>query len=637
MSNIYFNINNKTNQNEMNTSQAHYIKLRPVILKKRQVSSNKNNGNNLKKFILETYTRKNTFNRNGNEEEFSKYTEKLENSLKGYHMSYSSDYDEDEDNNLDKYLNKKDKQIIQKIHDLNNSYDNRIMSPKSKEYNIKIEINEMNYPNPIKSLGIIRNNRHIYNELNKNIITRQSDSFNKQIEEIEHYNMKFNKKMPKIHITDLLFKNSLNIPGGVVNLKKTINLPTLQQKGKKELKLFCYYRYPIKCYPEGREQFSICMNNNDIIITGGISTNMKHFSIWSLNILKLEWEKINQNLPMNNRYGHTALALNNKLYIFGGKTKYSNSSIINGLEIFSFTNNSYLSNISSGEMPEYRRNHISIFIGTNMFIHGGINENGKILNDSYILNINKLKWYKCIIDKNCFWPKLYGHACSLVVPLSNLCNPKFNIYSYAQNEDNKKKLIKEKGLFVFGGKSKEEGGLTNQLWILIIGKKPLEWIRPETKGKPPMPRYFHTMNFYESGNYLIVHGGRNDSFSENSALNDTYLLNLENFEWMEAILYSDVNNFIIPGRYGHQSIIFIDKLIILGGMNNNNYLGCSLFVINLDFSYTNILKRMSDSELLEIEKKKNIRANDKIKNIKKNYKLKELKLDNNNIKLPKII
>ena len=637
MNNIYLNNNTKTNQIEKNTNQAQYIKLRPIILKKRQVSSNIKNANNLKKFILETYTRKNTFNRNENEEEFSKYTEKLENSMNGYHMSYSNDYD-DEDNSLDKYINKKDKQIIKKVHDLNNSYDNRVMSPKSKENNIKIEINEMNYPNPIKSLGIIRNNRHIYNELNKNIITRQSESFNKQIEEVENYNMKFNKKMPKIHITDLLFKNSLNIPGNISNIKKPINLPSLQQKGKTELKLFSYYKYPIKCYPEGREQFSICINNNDIIITGGISTNMKYFSIWSLNILKLEWEKLNQNLQMDNRYGHTGLALNNKLYIYGGKTKYSNSSILNGLEIFSFSNNTYLSNISSGEMPENRRNHISIFIGSNMFIHGGINENGKILNDSYILNINKLKWYKCIMDKNCLWPKLYGHACSLVIPFSNLCNPKFNIYSYPQSENNKKKLIKEKGLFVFGGKSKEEGGLSNQLWILIIGKKPLEWVRPETKGKSPMPRFFHSMNFYENGNYLIVHGGRNDSFSENSALNDTYLLNLENFEWMEAILYSDVNNFIIPGRYGHQSIVFIDKLIILGGMNNNNYLGCSLFVINLDFN-TNILKKISDSELSEMKRKKDIGTNDKPKNYKKHLKLKlkELKLENNNIKLPKII
>ena len=630
------NINcNSNNQNDKKTNQIHYIKLRPVIIKKRVSSNVKKNQSNLKNYLLNTNKRKNTFSNEEYEEDFYKYTEKLQNTMNSYQMSYGKK-DEEEDKSFDKYINKKDKQIIQKVHDLNNSYDNRIMSPKNKDCNIKIEINEMNYPNPIKSLGIIRHNRHIYNELSKNILSRQSESFSKQIEEIEQYNMKFGKKMPKIHITDLLFKDSLNNPlGNLLNKKKEINLPSLIQKGKKEeLKLFSYCKYPVKDYPEGREQFSICFKNRDIIITGGISSNMKNLSIWSLDILKLEWEKINQNFQIDNRYGHTALALNNKLYIFGGKTKYSNSWVLNGLEIFSFNNNNYIHNNEGGVHPENRRNHIAIFIGQQMFIHGGINENGKVLNDSYILNVHHLKWNKCLIDKNCHCPKLFGHACCLVVPLMYLYNPKFNIYSFPENENVKKKIIKEKGLYIFGGKSKEEGGLTNQLWILIIGKQLLEWVRPETKGKPPMPRYFHSMNFYERGNYLIIHGGRNDTLSENCALNDTFLLNLENFEWMQVNLYSDINNFIIPGRYGHQSIVFADKLIILGGMNNNSYLGCSLFIINLDFSRSNVLHRSSEEELLNRGQKNN-KESKKNESSKKNLNPKKSYIDD--IKLPKII
>ena len=625
MSNIN---NNIKNSNERNINNLHYIKLRPIKVKKRQISSNLflKNDSHLKKFLIKTNKRKNTFSQenSNNQEEFYKYTEQLENSMNKYQMSYSKD-DFSEDN-YDKYTNKKDRLIIKKVHDLNNSYDKRIISPKNSNFNIKIEINDMDYPNPIKSLGIIRNNRHVYNELNKNILSRQSESFTKQIEEIEHNNSKFNKKMPKIHITDLLFKDSLNIPLNKIPKKNiNLNLPALQKKGKRDIKLFAYYKYPIKNYPEGREQFSISLKNSDIIISGGISTNMKYLSIYSLNLLKIEWEKINQNLQIDNRYGHTALTLNNKLYIFGGKTKYSTTSVLNGLEVFSFNNNTYSSNFLNGDSPENRRNHIAIFIGAQMFIHGGINENGKVLNDSYLLNIHQFKWNKCIIDKYCHWPKLYGHACSLVIPLRTLFNPKFNIYSFAQNEAIKKKTIKETGLFIFGGKSKEDGGLSNQLWILILGKKPLEWIKPETKGKIPAPRFFHTMNYYERGNYLIIHGGRNDIISENSALNDTYLLNLENFEWIEVILYSNAINFMAPGRYGHQSIIFIDKLIILGGMNNSNYLGFSLFIINLDFNDYSILDR---NEEIEENKQKNYKEEN---NINKFGKIRK------NLKLPKII
>ena len=269
-----------------------------------------------------------------------------------------------------------------------------------------------------------------------------------------------------------------------------------------------------------------------------------------------------------------------------------------------------------------------------MFIHGGINENGKVLNDAYLLNVNQLKWHKCVIDKYCYCPKLLGHACSLVVPLSYLYNPKFNIYNYPENDNNKKKEIKEKGLYIFGGKTKEDGGLTNQLWILLIGKRTLEWIRPETKGKPPAPRYFHSMNFYERGNYLIIHGGRNDSVSDNSALNDTYLLNLENLECLSVNLYSDIDKFEILCRCGHQSTIFMDKLIILGGMNNNNYLGCSLFVINLDFSYANILQRNTESEILD-RRIKNLTKISNFRGTHKKLKLKDIETDNR-INLPKI-
>ena len=634
MNNNNFNSNN---QNDKKINHIKYVKLRPVNIKRRKISSTlKKSPSNFKKYLLSTKKRKTTLTNEENEEDFYKYTEKIENSMNRYQMSYDKK-DEDEDNSFDKYINKKDKQIIQKVHDLNNSYDNRVMTSKNKDCNIKIEINEMNYPNPLKSLGIIKHNRHIYNELSKNILNRQSESFSKQIEEIENYNMKFGKKMPKIHITDLLFKDPLNNPlGNIFNQKKEIKLPSLMQKGKKEeLKLFSYFKYPVKDYPEGREQFSICIKNRDIIITGGISSYMKNLPIWSLDIIKLQWEKINQNFQIDNRYGHSALSLDNKLYIYGGKTKYSNSWVLNGLEIFSFINNTYSHNNETGIIPEKRRNHIAIFIGQQMFIHGGINENGNVLNDSFLLNVNQLRWSKCNIDKMCHCPKLFGHACSLVIPTIYLYNPKFNIYSIPENDNIKKKKIKEKGLYVFGGKSKEDGGLTNQLWILIIGKQPLEWIRPETKGKPPIPRYFHTMNFYERGNYLIIHGGRNDTLSDNCALNDTFLLNLENFEWMQVSLFSDLNNFVIPGRYGHQSIVFIDKLIILGGMNNNSYLGCSLFIINLDFSQSNKMKRSSIGELMNIQKKNNTESNNKIENSKKNLKSTKLNIDY--IKLPKII
>ena len=626
------NINTKKNQN------SKYVKLNPVIIKKRKIRDNENvkseNEISIDKILSEIKMK----NKNSHKitKDFNQYTENLEKSMNGYQMSYPQEEDEYDSDylHLNKYINKVDKELFRKIHNYNNNYGNTNKDISSKVSHIKIGVNQMEYPNPIKSLGIIRNNHYIYSELNKNNLTRQSESFNKQIEEINHINLIYGKKMPKVHITDILLKEPSNIP--LINIakkKKSVNILSYLEKAKKDLKFFSYYKYPVKNFPEGREQFSICRQDNDIIITGGISTKMKTLAIWRLNLTTLEWKKVKTDNPIENRYGHTALSMNNKLYIFGGKTKYLNTSYMNNLDIFSFTERKIINCQINGEKPENRKSHIAIFVGPQMLIHGGINVDGKILDDSYLFNMHTLTWNKCIINKICEHPKLWGHACCLVIPGQILYNPKFSIYSFPEFDTVKKKNIKKKGLFVFGGKSNEDG-LSNQLWILLMGKKPLEWLKVDTKGKPPIARYFHTMNFYERGNYVIIHGGRNDIFSDKSALNDTFLLNLENFEWLEVKLYSNISNFNVANRCGHQSIIYSDKLIILGGMNNNNYLGSSLLIINLDFSYSNnLFKDNVESKLMELSDINSANAIKKAAQIKKDLKLKEIGVVNN-VSLP---
>ena len=626
------NINTKKNQN------SKYVKLNPVIIKKRKIRDNENakseNEISIDKILSEI--KKKNKNSHKITKDFNQYTENLEKSMIGYQMSYPQEEDEYDSDylHLNKYINKVDKELFRKIHNYNNNYGNTNKDISSKVSHIKIGVNQMEYPNPIKSLGIIRNNHYIYSELNKNNLTRQSESFNKQIEEINHINLIYGKKMPKVHITDILLKEPSNIP--LINIakkKKSVNILSYLEKAKKDLKFFSYYKYPVKNFPEGREQFSICRQDNDIIITGGISTKMKTLAIWRLNLTTLEWKKVKTDNPIENRYGHTALSMNNKLYIFGGKTKYLNTSYMNNLDIFSFTERKIINCQINGEKPENRKSHIAIFVGPQMLIHGGINVDGKILDDSYLFNMHTLTWNKCIINKICEHPKLWGHACCLVIPGQILYNPKFSIYSFPEFDTVKKKNIKKKGLFVFGGKSNEDG-LSNQLWILLMGKKPLEWIKVDTKGKPPIARYFHTMNFYERGNYVIIHGGRNDIFSDKSALNDTFLLNLENFEWLEVKLYSNISNFNVANRCGHQSIIYSDKLIILGGMNNNNYLGSSLLIINLDFSYSNNpFKDNVESKLMELSDINSANAIKKAAQIKKDLKLKEIGVVNN-VSLP---
>ena len=479
--------------------------------------------------------------------------------------------------------------------------------------NYKISVNGFNfYKNPNESLTAINNNNEIFNEINKDCLARQRILFEKNIKDIENIKMKSNFKMPKIKIFNSSPKIKADIP--VINLinenykNEDEPFPKLSRIDE-ELELFSFFIYSTKNFPEGKEQFSLCTKGKYLYLSGGLSTNMKQMSIWSLNMETLEWNKILLKNTTYSRFGHTSIYYQNKIYFFGGTLKIEKSSLLTNLEIFSFYDKSFtVSNSKTG--PCKRKNHIAELIGNSMLIHGGLDEEDQILDDCYILNLQTMKWSMPVINLNTPHPKVYGHSCCLVVPNSIIMNNSISIYRIPDMDYISKKGKKniQRGLYIFGGKTREINGLTNNLWILILGQHPLQWIKPETKGMQPSPRYYHSMNFYEKSEYIIIHGGRNDNLSSSCALDDTFILELVNLNWIKIKLYSNNDNFRVISRFGHNSSIFSNKLIIFGGMNNNNYVGSSLFIINLDFNFSS--KIMNPSEKLINNNPKNLKIDE---------------------------
>ena len=565
--------------------------------------------------------------------DFNMYVETIESSLGNYKMDYEKKNEEKQLKNYNPnfYIHLKDKLLIKKIHKHNRNFFNHALTPKNDDSNLKITIREKQYPNPYKSLAVIKHNSFIFDEINKNFLNRQGDLFKQKILNIKKYNNKYKVKMPKIHISNFT-RIPFEIP--LVDLtedKDKKGLQTFKNISKKQnegtLQLYAYYRYPNRNFPEGREQFSIFFyNNNRIYICGGLTVKMGIMTIWYLNMDKLEWNKVPQKENTNNRFGHTSIIYQNKIYFYGGRAKIDKALYYCGLEIFSLNEGIYykpmLSKLNS---PPLRRNHIAILIDEQIFIHGGVSENNEILSDCHLLNLNPLKWLKVSINRRSQNPKLYGHTGCVVVPKQYLINHKFNIYAYPDLEVVNCR-IKKKGLYVFGGKSKEEGGISNKLWILTIGQKLLEWNLAETKGIPPRPRYNHSMSFYERGNFLIIHGGRNDLMSDTIAFDDTFVLDLEFFEWFQVELYSQFDKFKVLSRCGHQSSIYGNKLIIFGGMNNNNYIGSTLFIVNLDFTYNNQQRSIQEIMMKELKGQDDVEAKQKLFKLKNELRRMQLGL-----------
>ena len=565
--------------------------------------------------------------------DFNMYVETVESSLGNYKMDYEKKNEEKQLKNYNPnfYIHLKDKLLIKRIHKHNRNFFNHALTPKNDDSNLKITIREKQYPNPYKSLAVIKHNSFIFDEINKNFLNRQGDLFKQKILNIKKYNNKYKVKMPKIHISNFT-RIPFEIP--LVDLtedKDKKGLQTFKNISKKQnegtLQLYAYYRYPNRNFPEGREQFSIFFyNNNRIYICGGLTVKMGIMPIWYLNMDKLEWNKVPQKENTNNRFGHTSIIYQNKIYFYGGRAKIDKALYYCGLEIFSLNEGIYykpmLSKLNS---PPLRRNHIAILIDEQIFIHGGVSENNEILSDCHLLNLNPLKWLKVSINRRSQNPKLYGHTGCVVVPKQYLINHKFNIYAYPDLEVVNCR-IKKKGLYVFGGKSKEEGGISNKLWILTIGQKLLEWNLAETKGIPPRPRYNHSMSFYERGNFLIIHGGRNDLMSDTIAFDDTFVLDLEFFEWFKVELYSQFDKFKVLSRCGHQSSIYGNKLIIFGGMNNNNYIGSTLFIVNLDFTYNNQQRSIQEIMMKELKGQDDVEAKQKLFKLKNELRRMQLGL-----------
>ena len=472
------------------------------------------------------------------------------------------------------------------------------------------------YISPIHSLSVLKINHKVHSNVLKLNLKRQKYIYDKSIEEFKNNRKKLFNRLAKLKITELNpINNNLfdfKPKENTHNLQKPINENlVIPNKPNKNLsiqlytRLFACFKYSSKNYPESREQFSFVLCDENIYLIGGICCINETDEIWKYNTPSLSWSKIKINNKTLSRFGHTAILDKNKskIYIFGGRSKLDiwSHSISNerkeyygNTEYYDIKQNEWnLPIMKSKYHPTLRRNHTAELVGNELIIMLGISESNVILNDAYSLNLSfpegkKEKWNEVHISKDTPGPRLFGHCSSLVVHKDILKEKKFSIYKFPEEDkiyrpNNFKDKIKLKGIYVFGGKSKSigNGGISNDLYVLLIGNDPCSWHRIDNvKGMKPAPRYFHSMNFYEPGNFLIVHGGRNDYKSENYALNDTFILDLELFQWHRIMLIGIDKNSIVP-RCGHQSVISGNQLFIFGGMNNSTYIGSSMFIVNL--------------------------------------------------------
>ena len=502
---------------------------------------------------------------------------------------------------------------------------NSLIFPNAGSNYITLDIHDKIYKDPLHSFDTIKKNKLIFNSVSKDYNLNRLEKF-KQIEnelgpllDIQHNSTTKNKNNIKIlpliprFSSNLMFKEDessnrdpevrKSVQEGITILNQAMPLYFskffLGKKKGEKLLLKVTNLYAAKNSPESRSQFIFVRDEKDVVLHGGYNISRKN-NLWIFNPFQKSWESIEPvGLTNHLRYAHTGVLYHRNLYIFGGKYfKFTNFA---GIEIFNLDKKCWIfPKYESEKRIPLRRNHVACRIGDAMFVHGGKTEEGTYLDDMYILNFKPLKWYDIEVNKSeVKIPPLAFHSCCFVMPEFVLYNSNFNIYKMPDlGERGKNNQIKEKGIYIFGGKSSDEGPINNNLYVIKVGMRPLEIVMIKANGVPPCPRYDSSLNFYEKGNMLIVHGGRSNNGEYLNGLDDTFVFDLHNLTWKQVEYFN--NKYIIPPRYFHQSVVFAGNLYIFGGMNGNNYIGTELQIIDLNSN----LRCIKEKIILDNQRKK---------------------------------
>ena len=381
--------------------------------------------------------------------------------------------------------------------------------------------------------------------------------------------------------------------------------------------------------PEVREQFIISRVDQRIYIFGGLSHDCLG-DFLTCDTHKWRWEKIdtiNDDWFIEPRLAHSVDVYNEHLIIYGGLKKFRGGfkvgDVFQGFFMYNTITGKWKRPLkANNNMLPWRRNHLSFILGTDFLVYGGQDENGKIHKTWLRLSLEDFEWKENIetVDQTPKQPFMFHrknrkvkenknnlkykiehlkesslivdgspgrvthHSGWLVIHKSSKGhNHPFTIYERDLTRVPPPGIVQYEGLYVFGGKDKE-GEVKGNLYILNLGKYPCNWINCQkyidNESPSPSARYGHSMHFSPELNFVVLFGGRNDSFGDTSkwVFNDIWILKLDILNWVKVQVHGDIPQ----KRYSFGSCLNGTQLIVFGGLNGKTYNSAGLFVWEMD-------------------------------------------------------
>ncbi|XP_071963055.1 kelch domain-containing protein 3-like isoform X2 [Antedon mediterranea] len=275
--------------------------------------------------------------------------------------------------------------------------------------------------------------------------------------------------------------------------------------------------------------------------TGDDYSRRRPIDVHVFNTVSLKWKKLPEVekhdpsfrcVPFM-RYGHSAIAYNDNIYIFGGRNDPDGA--CNELYCFQTSTFKWCLPKPSGDIPPARDGHSVCLIKNKMYVFGGYEDESQCFSNSvHKLNIDKMRWKKLECKgRPAHWRDFHSAV---------------TIGQY---------------MYIFGGRSDLNGPVfTNMEFysneLAVFDTKNKTWTQPAISRNRPIGRRSHSAFVYKDNMYIF--GGYNRV--TNQHFDTIHKFDTKAMEWSKV----KVQGVLKPCQRRRQCCVMMDsKLIMFGG------------------------------------------------------------------------
>ncbi|XP_033106357.1 kelch domain-containing protein 3-like isoform X2 [Anneissia japonica] len=274
--------------------------------------------------------------------------------------------------------------------------------------------------------------------------------------------------------------------------------------------------------------------------TGDDYARRRPMDVHVFNIETLQWRKLPdvdskdpsfKCIPFM-RYGHSAVAYNDNIYIFGGRNDPDGA--CNELFCFQTASLKWCLPKPTGDIPPARDGHSVCLVKNKMYIFGGYEDLSQCFSNSiHRLNIDKMKWKRLTCRGNAAYWRDFHSAVA--------------IGQY---------------MFIFGGRSDKNGQWfsDNEFYsnkLEVFDTKSKTWSAPETWKSVPVGRRSHSAFVYCDNMYIF--GGYNRVIDEH--FNTLHKLDTKTMDWSKVQLQGSLE----PCKRRRQCCVTMGSRVVMFG------------------------------------------------------------------------